>query len=167
MHKAVYTGDKGLSLTEAGTKIASIQAVIIKAVNLTAKSRKEVGNLGEAIAAEYLRRRGMTIRDRNIARKTGELDVIALEAGGEAGGTLHFVEVKTVVTEEFPRDEGGRDDYDPSVNLHAAKVRKVARTAEWYVLEKRWEGEWQVDGCLVWLRRRDGLARVQYLPQIV
>ena len=28
-------------------------------------------------------------------------------------------------------------------------------------------GEWQVDGTLVWLRRRDGMARVSYLPQIV
>jgi len=57
--------------------------------------------------------------------------------------------------------------YDPSLNLHQAKVRKVARTGEWYVLEKKWEGEWQVDGMLVWLRRRDSVARVSYLPQIV
>src|SRR3989344_9294407 len=136
-------------------------------MDVSAMSRKEVGNLGENVAAEYLRRRGMRVVDRNIAKKTGELDVIALEEGGETEGTLHFVEVKTVVTDEFPRDEGGQDDYDPSVNLHGAKVRKVARTAEWYVLEKGWEGDWQVDGCLVWLRRRDGLARPSYLPQIV
>jgi len=135
-------------------------------VDLSGKSRKEVGALGERVAAEYLRRRGMTIRDRNIAKKTGELDIIA-QSNGPEGETLHFVEVKTVVAEEFPQDEGGRDDYDPSVNLHAAKVRKVARTAEWYVAEKGWAGEWQVDGCLVWLRRRDGLAHVHYLPQIV
>ena len=135
-------------------------------MNLEDKSRKEVGALGESVAAEYLRRRGMRVIDRNIAKKTGELDIIAQEGGGE-GGTMHFVEVKTVVADEFPRDEDYRDDYDPSVNLHAAKVKKVARTAEWYVAEKRWKGEWQVDGCLVWLRRRDGLARVSYLPQIV
>ncbi|MDO8408204.1 MAG: YraN family protein [bacterium] len=135
-------------------------------MDLSDKSRKEVGNLGEAIAAEYLRRRGMTIRDRNISKKTGELDIIAQSDGPEEG-TLHFVEVKTVLVDDFPKDEGGQDDYDPSVNLHGAKVRKVARTAEWYIAEKGWEGEWQVDGCLVWLRRRDGLARVQYLPQIV
>jgi putative endonuclease len=125
-------------------------------------SRKEVGALGERVAAEYLRRRGFAITDRNIAKKTGELDVIARE-----GETLHFVEVKTILTEEFPREEGARDEYDPSLNLHAAKIRKVARTAEWYVAETDWEGEWQVDGCLVWLRRQDGCARVRYLPQIV
>jgi len=121
-----------------------------------------VGNLGESVACEYLRRRGFTIRDRNISKKTGELDVIA-----EKEGTLHFVEVKTVLTDNFPKEESGKDEYDPSLNLHEAKVRKVARTGEWYVLEKKWKGEWQVDGCLVWLRRRDGIARVTYLPQIV
>lgn len=130
------------------------------------KTRKEIGALGERVAAEYLRRRGFSIKDRNVVRKTGELDLVA-----KKGETLHFVEVKSIVVDDFPLLEeglpsGSEDRYDPSANLHAAKVRKVARTAEWYVLEKDWEGEWQVDGCLVWLRRRDGMARVSYLSQI-
>ncbi|MFI5260223.1 MAG: YraN family protein [Candidatus Paceibacteria bacterium] len=130
-------------------------------MNLSSKTPKEVGSIGEKVACEYLKRHSFTIRDRNIARKTGELDIIA-----EKEDTLHFVEVKTNLVDEFP--SGGNDDeYDPSTNLHEAKIRKVARTGEWYVLEKGWEGEWQVDGCLVWLRRRDGMARVRYLPQIV
>lgn len=119
--------------------------------------------MGENIAAEYLRRHGFTVRDRNVARKTGELDLVASKEG-----TLHMVEVKTIVVDEFPKTGRSKDAYDdPSLNLHEAKVRKVARTGEWYVLEKDWEGEWQVDGCLVWLRRRDGQALVRYLPQIV
>jgi len=126
---------------------------------------KEIGALGEKVAGEYLQRHGLRIRDVNFARKTGELDIIA--EGPEAGGTLHFVEVKTIAVDEFPVGNPANDTYDPSVNLHASKVRKVARTGEWYVLEKKWSGEWQVDGCLVWLRRCDGMARVQYLPQIV
>ena len=135
-----------------------------KTLNLSSASRgrKEIGALGEAVATEYLRRRGLQIVDRNVARKTGELDLIARE-----GDTLHFVEVKTVLADEFPEEKYARDEYDPSLNLHESKIRKVARTAEWYVAERGWTGEWQVDGCLVWLRRRDGLARVRYLPQIV
>jgi len=131
-------------------------------MDLAGKSKKEIGALGEAVAAEYLRRRGFEVIDRNILRKTGEIDIVAQE-----GETLHLVEVKTVAAEEFPDEHSVRDEYDPSLNLHESKIRKVARTAEWYVLEKRWEGEWQVDGCLVWLRRRDGKALVKYLPQIV
>ncbi len=134
-------------------------------MDITHYDRKAIGALGEKIAADYLVRHGMIIRDINFERKTGEIDVIA--EGPEEGGTLHFVEVKTIAVDEFPAGSPDNDTYDPSVNLHATKVRKVARTGEWYVLEKKWEGEWQVDGCLVWLRRRDGAARVQYLPQLV
>jgi putative endonuclease len=131
-------------------------------VDLSSKTTKEIGNLGEELAAEYLKRHGMHIKDRNVLRKTGEIDIVALE-----GETLHFVEVKTNLVDKFPSDESTSDEYDPSLNLHEAKIRKVARTGEWYVLENDWEGEWQVDGCLVWLRRTDGMGKVRYLPQIV
>ena len=131
-------------------------------MDVSSKTRKEIGALGEKVAAEYLKRHGFSIVDHNVARKTGELDLIAKKEN-----TLHFVEVKTILTDEFSNEKQTDDTYDPSLNLHEAKVRKVARTGEWYVLEKDWEGEWQVDGCLVWLRRRDGMAHVSYLPQIV
>ena len=131
-------------------------------MDISSKSRKEIGNLGENVAAEYLKRHGFSIRDRNVARKTGELDIIA-----EKEDTLCFVEVKTILVDAFHEEGHVGDEYDPSLNLHEAKIRKVARTGEWYVLEKGWEGEWQVDGCLVWLRRSDGMAKVRYLPQIV
>ena len=134
-------------------------------MDLSTKSRKEVGALGERVAATYVEKHGLRMRERNYLRKTGEIDLVA--EGQEGGGTLHFIEVKTILVDDFPVGTPANDTYDPSVNLHAAKVRKVARTGEWYVLEHQWEGEWQVDGCLVWLRRRDGVARVQYLPQIV
>ena len=125
-------------------------------------SRKDIGALGEKVAGEYLRRQGMRIVDRNVARKTGEIDVIARE-----GNTLHFVEVKSILCSEFPAERTNEDRYDPSANLHEAKIRRVARTSEWYVANIDWEGEWQIDAVLVWLRERDVNARVQYLPQIL
>lgn len=131
-------------------------------MDLFSKSRKEIGALGEAVVVAYLKRHQFSIRARNVFRKTGELDIVA-----EKVGTLHFVEVKTIRVNEFPDMRASVDQYDPALNLHEEKVRKVARTGEWYVLETEWEGEWQVDGCLVWLRNRDGLAHVRYLPQIV
>jgi|SRR3989344_7009967 len=137
-------------------------------VDINSLSRKEIGTLGERIAAQYVERHGMRVIDHNVSRKTGELDLVALEpAGADGEGTLHFIEVKTIVANRFPKEEDPDDIYDPSLNLHEAKLRHVARTGEWYVLEKKWEGEWQIDGCLVWLRRSDGAARVSYLPQIV
>src|SRR3989344_7205856 len=111
-------------------------------MDISSLTTKEVGNLGENVACESLRRHGFAIRDRNYVKKTGELDIVA-----EKENTLHFVEVKTILADEFPLAENkGEDAYDPSLNLHETKVRKVARTGEWYVLEKKWGGEWQGGG---------------------
>ena len=162
MYNKGDTGDKGHRTFKEVREIVSKWALFLKAVNISSLTRKEVGALGEKVAAEYLKRHGFSIIDRNVARKTGELDLIA-----KSEDTLHFVEVKTILADEFPNEKYATDDYDPSLNLHEAKIRKVARTGEWYVLESGWEGEWQVDGVLVWLRRRNGMARVRYLPQIV
>lgn len=130
-------------------------------MNLAGKTAKDIGKYGEKAAAEYLMRHGFRIIATNVARKTGELDIIAKQKE-----TLHFVEVKSLVCREFPDPDSRRDEYSPSANLHQHKIRKVARTAEWYVAEKDWEGDWQVDGILVWLRERDGMAHIEYLPQI-
>jgi Holliday junction resolvase-like predicted endonuclease len=131
-------------------------------MDISTLSTKEIGALGEKVAAEYLKRQRMKIIDKNVSRKTGEIDIIARE-----GDTLHFVEVKTITCYQFPSSISTGDDYDPSANLHEAKIRRVARTSEWYVANIDWEGEWQVDGVLVWLRMRDGRAFVRYLPQIL
>ena len=131
-------------------------------MTISPKTRKEVGAYGEKVAATYLKRHGFIIRDQNVTRKTGEIDIVT-----EKENTLHFVEVKTILVDEFRGEKYIGDDYDPSLNLHAIKIQKVARTGEWYVLENEWGGDWQVDGCLIWLRRRDNVARVSYYPQIV
>jgi Holliday junction resolvase-like predicted endonuclease len=130
-------------------------------MNITQTTRKDIGNIGESVAAEYLKRHDFCLIDRNYTRKTGEIDIIA-----QKGDTLHFVEVKALVCNEFPNPHATYQ-YDPSDNLHAYKITKVARTAAWYSAEKLWEGEWQIDGILVWIRRRDGMAFVRYLEQIL
>lgn len=124
-------------------------------------TRKDIGNLGESVAAEYLRRQGFAVLGRNIARKWGELDIVARKEG-----CLHVIEVKSRVCSAFPGPSAD-SAYGPSNNLHSGKIRTVARMAAWYVSFIGWEGEWQIDGALVWLRAHDGMARVRYLPQLL
>lgn len=124
-------------------------------------SSKDIGVLGERVAAEYLRRHGLTILDTNIRTTFGELDVVARSCA-----CLHIVEVKALKCVEFP-NEFALEAYGPGENLHERKIRKVARMAAWYVGRIGWEGEWQIDGTLVWLRERDALARVRHYPQIL
>jgi putative endonuclease len=131
-------------------------------MDLFRMDRKQIGALGERVAAGYLRRHGFLIVDQNVVRKLGELDLVARK-----DRVMHFVEVKSIACDELPGGEASADAYDPSANLHEAKVRKVARMGEWYMAEHELEDEWQVDGILVWLRREDGRALVRYLPQLV
>lgn len=55
---------------------------------------KDIGQLGEDLAAKFLKRNGFTIIIRNYRKKYGELDIIA-----ENEGDLVFIEVKTRTTE--------------------------------------------------------------------
>ena len=52
-------------------------------------TRKELGALGEHIAANYLQKRGISILKRNYFSKFGEIDLIGIE-----NRTIIFVEVK-------------------------------------------------------------------------
>jgi putative endonuclease len=130
-------------------------------VDLGRKSHKEIGNLGEEVACEYLKRNSFRVVERNVRRKTGEIDIVA-----RYGRTLHFVEVKTILCEEFPEDDA-EDTWGPEANLHQEKIRRVARTGEWYVANTEFGGEWEVDGILVWIRKSDGLAKVGFLPHLL
>lgn len=125
-------------------------------------SRKDIGNRGEALASDWLRARGYTIVERNVARKTGELDIVAKKQG-----ILIAVEVKTILVNELPREGEVKDRYDPSANLHEAKIRRVGRTLEWYSASIDFEGDIQVDAVLVWIRKRDFESLIVHLPQIL
>lgn len=52
--------------------------------------RAEVGRRGEALAAELLRTKGLTIVERNFRCRAGEIDLVAFD-----GPTLVFVEVRS------------------------------------------------------------------------
>lgn len=54
------------------------------------QTTKQLGNWGEAIAADYLQREGFELVSRNWRCVVGEIDIIACK-----DGVWHFVEVKT------------------------------------------------------------------------
>ena len=124
-------------------------------------SPKDIGVLGEKVAAEFLRRQGFTIQAINVRVTFGELDIVALRED-----CLHVVEVKSLKCAEFP-DPTTIDQYGPGENLHQTKIRKIVRTARWYIDAIHWEGDWQIDAALIWLREIDGMAHIRYFPQIL
>ena len=83
-------------------------------------NRKQIGQLGETLAAEYLLNKQLHIRERNWRCRSGELDLIALD-----GDTLVFVEVRT------RRNTGMFGSPQESVNWR--KQQQVRQTAVAYL----------------------------------
>ena len=85
-------------------------------------THKEIGYLGEDIAAEHLKKLGYEILERNFTVRGGEIDIIAMD-----GETLVFVEVKTRHGTDFPGAEA----------VDERKCTFLVSAAERYVLEKQ------------------------------
>ncbi|GAA4661450.1 YraN family protein [Gordonia humi] len=80
--------------------------------------RREIGRLGEDVAAEYIAGLGWTVLDRNWRTRYGELDLIAAD-----GDTLVVVEVKTRASRTFD---------DPAAAVTPQKLRTMRRvTRQW------------------------------------
>ncbi len=80
---------------------------------------RETGPKGEDIAAEYLLRRGLSIRERGRRDRLGEIDIIA-----EDGETLVFVEVKARTA--------GTPGGEPWEKITPSKLRRICRIGESY-----------------------------------
>ena len=74
---------------------------------------------GEKMAANYLKKKGYKIVDRNYHCKFGEIDIIGLD-----GDTLTFIEIKTRSSREFAPPEF-------AVTKH--KQKKIKRSATHYL----------------------------------
>ncbi len=79
-------------------------------------SNKEIGEIAEQMAVDFLEKLGYQIVDRNIRRGPVELDIIA-----KHGGELVFVEVKSKHGEQYG---------DPEEFVEGIKQGRLARAAE-------------------------------------
>ncbi len=83
----------------------------------------EMGALGEAMVARYLKGEGYIIVRRNYKGKYGEIDIVA-----EKGEYILFVEVKT-------REKNS--PISPQSAVSIAKMRRIALTAREYLAKLR------------------------------
>lgn len=126
--------------------------------------KRKLGDIGENVACEYLRRHGFEIVERNYLRKWGEIDIVA-----KKGPILHFVEVKSVSRENLPIDgsHGTSDKYRAEDNMHPWKLKRLYRTIETYLLHKKHVGDWQLDLITVQISLKTREARVEMMENIV
>jgi len=121
-------------------------------------SKQVVGDRGEEIACDFLKKQGYKIRDRNYLEKWGELDIVA-----QKGSEIRFVEVKTV-TRQIISDE----NYEPEDNIHPWKIKRLYRTIETYLLRKGIDDEvdWQLDAIAVYLNSGGEVLKIEHLEDI-
>lgn len=136
-------------------------------------AKRQLGDLGEDIACKYLERKGFRIVERNYLRKWGEIDIIA-----ERAETLCFVEVKSVSREirrefysESSKDGSNvtRETYRPEDNVHPAKLRRLHRAIQTYLIDHKVPDErpWQLDIACVYLDFSTRRAKVEVLENVI
>lgn len=132
--------------------------------------RRKMGDLGESLACEFLRRNGYEILDRNYLRKWGELDIVAKKEN-----VIHFVEVKTVSIRpgealEATRGEGGasgQGSYRPEDNVHPWKLQRLSRTMQTYLMDKNLDNDFQLDLVTVKLDTSARKGRVELIENVI
>ena len=117
------------------------------------------GQVGEEAAAEFLRKKGYQILERNFYTKFGEIDIIAKEK--RKGATLPktvFVEVKTKSGEEFG---------EPWEMVDERKIGRVRRMAELYLMKKRLgEVACRIDVVGVWLDIEGEVEKIEHWEDV-
>lgn len=82
-------------------------------------STTDVGNKGEYLACEYLKKLGYKILERNYRIRGGEIDIVAIDQD-----FLVFIEVKTRYTNEFGL---------PVESMTPWKIKALLKTARFYI----------------------------------
>lgn len=90
-------------------------------------STVNIGNQGENLACEYLKKQGYKILERNYRIRGGEIDIVARD-----GQYLVFVEVKTRYSHEYGL---------PIESITPWKIKHLLKTAKFYLQKIGWEGE--------------------------
>ena len=111
---------------------------------------KEIGDIGEDYAAEYLKKHRYRIVSRNYRKKYGEIDIIA-----ENKKYLVFVEVKTRHTDSLTSGAQAVD---------LKKQRRIIKTASAYLNENDVDKYCRFDVCEIFVNSRTlKLEKLNYI----
>ena len=123
---------------------------------------QKVGKIGENVTRRFYEKQGFTVIAENYTRKWGEIDLVMRK-----GTSIHFVEVKSKVVED---QSLVNHSYQPEENVHFAKVKRLRRVIETFILQNEAlcnECEWQFDVACVFIRKDLTTARVKILEDVI
>lgn len=143
------------------------------------KDTKRTGDLGEEIAAKFLKNKGFSIVERNYWRKWGEIDIVARETHDNGSGrmishetsedVIHFVEVKSVSYEKRGLLDWAvtHETWQPEELVHGFKMGQIRKAAETWIAEHNWLGPVQVDVVAIRMVPREKYAIAKYIPNVI
>jgi putative endonuclease len=116
--------------------------------------RKETGAIGEKLAADYLKKRGYKIIQRNFRCREGEIDIIV-----QKGECLVFVEVRTKRNAAFGT---------PEESVTFLKKSKLISLANVYLQAyDRQPLSWRIDVVAVELTPDNRASRLEHIENAV
>jgi putative endonuclease len=124
---------------------------------------KQLGDLGEKIASQYLEEKDYKILDKNYSPKwisgpiRGEIDIIARKEN-----TISFIEVKTL-------KDNFNKDISPEQKVNQEKQKRILKTAENWLMEKKipLDSKWQVDVISVEINSDSKKAKIRHFQNAV
>ena len=124
--------------------------------------KRKLGDLGEEIAANYLKNKGYKILARNYQKPWGEIDIIA-----EKEGIIVFCEVKTSNSITNGNKESD-NAFNPEVRVNPKKMSHIVRTADIFINgSKQYQGkEWRVDIVSILLNKLDKKASIKHFKNV-
>jgi putative endonuclease len=125
-------------------------------------AKRRTGDIGEEVVCKYLTNKGYVVRERNYWKPWGEIDIIA-----ENVDFISFVEVKTVSNPEGGR-EFSRGTVRPEENMHPAKLKRLHRAVQTYLLDHKVpeSREYRIDLACVYLDYATKRAKVEMIENI-
>jgi putative endonuclease len=117
-------------------------------------NRKKTGDIGEALAIEYLCKQGYKIHETKYRRREGEIDIVAQDRD-----CLVFVEVRTRTGTEFG---------SPEESITAAKKEKLTSMALYYLLtHSDLPSLWRIDVVAIELDKGGAVSRINVIQDAV
>ena len=137
--------------------------------------KRKLGDIGENIACNFLKRRGFEILERNYSKKWGEIDIVTKRAG-----LIHFIEVKSVTrlastcldsakraSDSESRLAHATSEYRPEDNMHPWKLKRLSRAMQTYLLDRKLNCDWQLDLVTVKIDQQNRTARVELIENVI
>ncbi len=112
----------------------------------------QTGKRGEALAKEYLQKKGYKILEQNYRTRYAEIDLVAKQKD-----VLVFVEVRTKIGEQFG---------SPEETLNRWKLQRVKRNATAYAAHVKWRKLYRVDAVCIVLDENRRVLRLEHYENV-